>query len=128
MVTAKPSAIQVAAAVFAVLAAMGAAWAQRLDAPFSGNTVPQGSPIGRVLPSAPPAVVPPVPGLTAPVLPGRASGSVDVRSVTINGATAFSQAQLGEYAAGLVAAPPRWPASRAPGPPCFRSIAATVSC
>lgn len=103
MVTAKPSAIQVAAAVFAVLAAMASpAWAQRLDAPFSGNTVPQGSPIGRVLPSAPPAVVPPVPGLTAPVVPGRASGSVDVRSVTINGATAFSQAQLGGYATGLV--------------------------
>ncbi len=46
----------------------GPAAAQRPDAPFTGNTVPQGSPIPRILPPAPPTVAPGT-DLTRPAQP-----------------------------------------------------------
>lgn len=78
------------------------AQAQRPDAPFTGNAVPQGSPIPRILPPTPPPVAPGT-ELTRPAAPA-ASPAVDVpvRSVTVVGATAFPQPQLRALTAGLV--------------------------
>ena len=63
--------------------------------------MPQGSPIPRVLPPAPPSVAPGT-DLTRPATPS-ASPAVDVpvRSVTIAGATAFPQERLQMLTAGL---------------------------
>jgi hemolysin activation/secretion protein len=78
--------------------------AQRPDAPFTGNLVPQGSPIPRILPPAPPTVAPGS-GLTQPVAPGASPAvNVPVRSVSIAGATAFPDARLQALTAGLVGA------------------------
>ena len=76
--------------------------AQRPDAPFTGNVVPQGSPIPRILPPAPPSVAPGT-DLVRPAAPA-ASPAVDVavRSVAVVGATAFPQSSLGPLTAGLV--------------------------
>ena len=75
--------------------------AQRPDAPYTGNLVPQGSPIPRILPPAPPRVAPGT-DLTQPAQPG-ASPAVDVpvRSVAIVGATAFPSATLQHLTDGL---------------------------
>ena len=78
------------------------ALAQRPDAPFTGNVVPQGSPIPRILPPAPPSVAPGS-GLTQPVAPGASPAvNVPVRSVSIAGATAFREPRLSALTAGLV--------------------------
>ncbi len=76
--------------------------AQRPDAPFTGNAVPQGSPIPRILPPAQPSVAPGT-DLTRPVAPG-ASPAVDatVTSVSVAGGTAFPRSQLEAITAGLV--------------------------
>ena len=78
------------------------AQAQRPDAPFTGNAVPQGSPIPRILPPALPSVAPGT-DLTRPAAPAP-SPAIDapVRSVTVVGATAFPQPQLRALTAGLV--------------------------
>lgn len=78
------------------------ALAQRPDAPFTGNLVPQGSPIPRILPSAPPSVAPGT-DLTAPATPS-ASPAVDVpiRAVAVAGATAFPASTVNALTAGLV--------------------------
>ena len=89
------------AAVLAILIAPPAR-AQRPDAPFTGNIVPQGSPIPRILPPAPPATAPDA-GLTSPAAPGAAPATATtIRSVTIAGATAFPPAALQKLTAGLV--------------------------
>jgi len=84
------------------IAVAGPAQAQRPDAPFTGNAVPQGSPIPRILPAAPPAVLPGT-GLTRPAVPAPSpAADVPVRSVTVVGATAFPPAQIRALTAGLV--------------------------
>ena len=78
------------------------ATAQRPDAPFTGNVVPQGSPIPRIIAPAPPSVAPGN-ALTRPVAPG-ASPAADtvVTSVSVAGATAFPPGQLQVLTAGLI--------------------------
>ena len=78
------------------------ALAQRPDAPFTGNVVPQGSPIPRVLPSAPPGVAPGS-ELTRPAVPAAAPAvNVPVRSAVVVGATAFPPDQVQAITQGLV--------------------------
>ena len=68
--------------------------------------VPQGSPIPRVAPAAPPRVGP---GLAAPAAPGLSTtgqaGQVAVRSVRVEGATAFPEARLLAEAGGPLTGP-----------------------
>jgi hemolysin activation/secretion protein len=83
-----------AAGLFATVAQ-----AQQLPA----NPVPQGSPIPRVLPPAPPSVTPG--GLTPP--PSGPTGAVPnqpvrVTSVEVEGVTAYPQSEIAQMAAGLV--------------------------
>ena len=90
----------VAAVVGLVLSA--SASAQRVDAPFTGNVVPQGSPIPRILPPAPPSVAPGT-DLTRPATPSAAPAvDTPVRSVSVAGDTAFPAARLNQITAGLV--------------------------
>ncbi len=80
----------------------GQARAQRANAPFSGNVIPQGSPIPRILPPSAPATAP---GrlLTPPPPPSAPPGvTVAVRDVVVVGATAFDEAQLRPLLTGLV--------------------------
>ena len=78
------------------------AHAQRPDAPFTGNAVPQGSPIPRVLPPAPPSVAPGT-DLVRPAAPAASPAlDVAVRDVVVVGATAFPQERLRAVTAGLV--------------------------
>ncbi len=76
--------------------------AQRPDAPFTGNVVPQGSPIPRILPPVPPSVAPGT-DLVRPATPA-ASPAVDVpiSSVVVVGGTAFPQDRLRALTEGLV--------------------------
>jgi hemolysin activation/secretion protein len=72
--------------------------------PVPNAAVPQGSPIPRVLPSAPPAVGPgPSVPLTAPQ--ATPAGNVMVRSVQIEGVTAYGPAETGPLTAGLIGTP-----------------------
>lgn len=69
--------------------------------PITGNLVPQGSPIPRVLPPRPPAV-----GLGLPVPPPQPPSAVPavavpVRSATVEGATAYPPERLASLIAGL---------------------------
>ncbi len=90
------------AAAAAFLLWGGAAFAQRPDAPFTGNVVPQGSPIPRILPPAPPSVAPGT-DLTRPAAPAAApSATVPIRSVSVAGATAFPAGRVDAATAGLV--------------------------
>jgi hemolysin activation/secretion protein len=86
------------AAVLAVAAMPGPAGAQT-----SGASVPQGSPIPRILPPPPPSVGPGVPTLPLPApgteVPNR---PVNVTSVSVEGVTAYPQAEIATLAAGLV--------------------------
>jgi hemolysin activation/secretion protein len=67
------------------------------------NPVPQGSPVPRILPPAPPSVAP---GTVVP--PPQAPGAevpnqpVRVTSVAVEGVTAYSQAEIAKLSAGLV--------------------------
>ncbi len=67
------------------------------------NPVPQGSPVPRVLPPAPPAVSPggviPPPSAPAGAVPNQ---PVRVTRVEIEGVTAYPQPEIAELAAGLV--------------------------
>jgi hypothetical protein len=82
------------------VAATNAAEAQPFVPP---SPVPQGSPIPRVLPSAPPSVAPGtvIPPPTAPSaeVPNR---PVRVTSVDVEGVTAYPQPEIAQLAAGLV--------------------------
>jgi hemolysin activation/secretion protein len=95
-------------------AAPAPAWAQRvispgnvapgspgIASPLPGDIVPQGSPIPRVLPSAPPAVGP-GPGLPLAAPTPVAAGNVAIRSVRVEGATAYGEAQTAPLVTGLV--------------------------
>ncbi len=85
----------------AILLAHPAA-AQRPDVPVTGNLVPQGSPIPRILPPTPPSVAPGT-NLTQPVAPtATPSGSTPVRSTAVVGVTAFPPAQIEALTAGLI--------------------------
>ena len=98
------------AAAAAFLLWGGAAFAQRPDAPFTGNVVPQGSPIPRILPPAPPSVAPGT-DLTRPAAPAAApSATVPIRSVSVAGATAFPAGRVDAATAGL--AGPATPVAR----------------
>ncbi len=92
-------------------AALGpAAHAQRPGAPFTGNAVPQGSPIPRVLPQVPPDLQPET-GLLRPAAPSPTPAvDVPIRSVAIAGATAFPAPMLEAMTTGLVG--PRIPVAR----------------
>jgi len=84
------------------LVALLAATAARAQ-PLPANPVPQGSPIPRVLPPAPPSVgpggvIPPPSGPTGAV-PNQ---PVRVTSVEVQGVTAYPQAEIAQLAAGLV--------------------------
>jgi hemolysin activation/secretion protein len=78
------------------------ATAEAQPAPPAGNPVPQGSPIPRVLPSAPPSVGPgtiiPPPSTPGAEVPNR---PVRVTSVEIEGVTAYPQPEIAQLAAGL---------------------------
>ncbi|MEJ0018322.1 MAG: ShlB/FhaC/HecB family hemolysin secretion/activation protein [Acetobacteraceae bacterium] len=67
------------------------------------NPVPQGSPVPRVLPPAPPSVGPgavvPPPSLGGSEMPNR---PVRVTSVTVEGVTAYPQPEMEQLAAGLI--------------------------
>jgi hemolysin activation/secretion protein len=77
-------------------------WAARAELPFGGNTIPQGSPIARVLPSPPP----PVSAGGAAGAPAAAHAVPDataaVRVVQVAGATAFPPARMAALLQGLV--------------------------
>ncbi len=76
--------------------------AQRPDAPFTGNVVPQGSPIPRILPSLPPRVAPGT-DLTLPATPSAVPAvDIPIRAVVVAGATAFPPDKLNGLTAGLV--------------------------
>ena len=73
-----------------------------LAAPFSGDIVPQGSPIPRVLPPRVPALGG-GPVAVPPAAPGAVpSVNVGVRAVRIDGATAYTGPQTAAVTAGLV--------------------------
>jgi hemolysin activation/secretion protein len=86
-----------AATLVAAAALPGIASAQ------SGVSVPQGSPIPRILPPAPPSVSPAAPTLVPPAptteVPNR---PVNVTSVSVEGVTAYPQAEIAALAAGLI--------------------------
>ena len=67
-----------------------------------GGALPQGSPIPRVLPNPPPNVSPglSIPGAASPA--AALTGTVAVRGVTVDGATAFPGPELTPFTAGLV--------------------------
>ena len=71
--------------------------------PVPANPVPQGSPIPRVLPPAPPSVAPgtviPPPSAPGAEVPNR---PVRVTSVEVEGVTAYPQPEIAQLAAGLV--------------------------
>jgi hemolysin activation/secretion protein len=77
-------------------------WAQTA-APPGVPAVPQGSPIPRILPPAPPSVAPggivPPPAAPADIVPNR---PVNVTQVTIVGVTAYPLREIEALAAGLV--------------------------
>ena len=73
-----------------------------LAAPFSGDVMPQGSPIPRILPPEPPTVGGGPANLPGLVAPGQVpTAVVPVRSVNVEGATAFSPAETGPLLTGL---------------------------
>jgi hemolysin activation/secretion protein len=74
---------------------------------FQQNPVPQGSPIPRVLPPAPPATSP-TPGLPALPPPGAEVPNkiVNVTSVSVEGVTAFPLTDIERYTTGLTGAVP----------------------
>lgn len=78
------------------------AYAQRVAPPITGNEVPQGSPIPRVLPPQPPSVAPALPQIPATAQPGAVPAvDVVVTNVTVQGATAYPSAELGALTEGL---------------------------
>jgi hemolysin activation/secretion protein len=91
-----------AAAVLILVGAVAAA--PTADAqPIPSNPVPQGSPIPRVLPPAPPSVAPgtvvPPPSPPAAEVPNR---PVRVTRVDVEGVTAYPLPEIAQLAAGLV--------------------------
>ena len=102
--------------------ALAPAWAQRpispgnvapgspgIASPLPGDVIPQGSPIPRALPPGLPGVSA-GPGIGAAAPAPVPSGSVAIRAVRIEGATAYVPAQTQDLLAGLVG--PSVPLSR----------------
>ncbi len=67
-----------------------------------GGVLPQGSPIPRALPPTPPSLAPslPTPGPATPT--AGLTGSVAIRSVAVDGATAYAGPRTAEITAGLI--------------------------
>ncbi len=85
-----------------MVAVTGPALAQRAGAPFTGNLVPQGSPLPHIESEQRPETAPDT-GLREPVGPAAVPhASVTICSVTIIGATAFPDARLQPFLIGLV--------------------------
>ncbi len=87
-------------ALAATLAATGA-HAQLAGQPVTGNLVPQGSPLPRILPEAPPVVPPSIrsPEAASPSrVPAR---DVAIRRVAVEGSTAYSRARIDALLRGL---------------------------
>ena len=75
----------------------------RAQIPPPVNAVPQGSPIPRILPLAPPSVSPGVPVLPPPAPSTEVPNwPVRVTSVTVEGVTAYPQAEFAAQTAALV--------------------------
>jgi hemolysin activation/secretion protein len=102
----KPETVLIAAWVAMALLTPRQGWTQALlplqqQPPSFVSPVPQGSPIPRILPPAPPAVAPgslpasPPAGTTVP------NEAVRVTDIAIQGATAFSLTELQPHTAGL---------------------------
>jgi hemolysin activation/secretion protein len=72
-----------------------------IASPLPGDVIPQGSPIPRVLPPAPP-VVGPGPGAPLAAPAAVPAGSVAVRSVRVEGVSAYAAPQTQAVTAGLV--------------------------
>jgi hemolysin activation/secretion protein len=72
-----------------------------IASPLPGDVIPQGSPIPRVLPPAPP-VVGPGPGAPLAAPAPVPTGSVAVRSVRVEGVSAYAAPQTQAVTAGLV--------------------------
>jgi hemolysin activation/secretion protein len=88
------------------VALLAAAAAPRpASAQTGGVSVPQGSPIPRILPPPPPSVSPGVPTLPVPSptneVPNR---PVNVVSVSVEGVTAYPQAEIATLTTGLIGA------------------------
>jgi hemolysin activation/secretion protein len=85
-----------------VLTIASPARAQRAAAPITGNEVPQGSPLPRVSPPAPPEVGP-GPAVPPPAQPNGniPNASVAINSVSVDGATAYPAERLAAITAGL---------------------------
>ncbi len=97
--------MRVALAAALLLAGAAAALAQQLPEPITGNLVPQGSPLQRILPQQPPSIgpgAPPVPPATVETQPPAVA--VPVRSITVQGASAYGDARLARITAGLAGA------------------------
>jgi hemolysin activation/secretion protein len=80
----------------------GIAAAQGVPPPGLGQAVPQGSPLPRILPSRPPGVGPGLPPIP-PAGPGQRMPAMEVavRSVSVEGATAYPAPRLAPLLAGL---------------------------
>jgi hemolysin activation/secretion protein len=82
--------------------AVALAWPANAQVP-PVNPVPQGSPVPRVLPPAPPSVTPgtviPPPSAPGAEVPNR---PVRVTSVNIEGVTAYPEPEIAQLAAGLI--------------------------
>ncbi len=90
-------------AVLSLIAAQRSAWGQAPPPPGPGAAtfLPQGSPIPRIAPPAPPRVGP---GLVTPQIPSTgvpASGAVAVRQAQVDGATAYRDASFAPLLQGL---------------------------
>ncbi len=87
--------------VWALVGALGVLAAHPAAAQLT-NIVPQGSPIPRMTPQEPPQVGPALRAPPVAPTPNVPNQVVTIRSVSIQGATAFTPAQLDPIVAGLV--------------------------
>ena len=91
------------AAALVLIGAVGAVVPALAQAPPVVNPVPQGSPVPRILPPAPPAVGPgtviPPPSEPAAEVPNQ---PVRVSSVDVEGVTAYPQPEIAQLTAGLI--------------------------
>lgn len=88
---------------FLSLAGPNVARGQNLPRPTTGNEVPQGSPLQRILPAPPPTVAPGL-AVPPPATPNGAipAGNVAIRGVVVDGATAYPPAELSAMTGALV--------------------------
>jgi hemolysin activation/secretion protein len=95
--------MRLVAAVFVLIGIVGAVVPALAQAPPVVNPVPQGSPVPRILPPAPPAVGPgtviPPPSEPSAEVPNQ---PVRVSSVDVEGVTAYPQPEIAQLTAGLI--------------------------